>query len=254
MPRRSVSRDIKDRIPVLRFEQGRSVEEICSVLVIRKSLVYATLEHHRKYGVSYNPLARKSGRHRHISGIIIPHIRSLLEERPTLYAGEIQEYLAKDHLLHVSIRTVLRTLRRMHWSSKAVTKIAKERNDELRDNYCAYMAQLVTDPTQLMFGDESAVDGRTSTRRRGWAPIGMRCVQRACFVRGKRYSLLPIMTLDGLFTWKIFEGSVTEEMFVDFLREFVVRSMMDNPSVPRINDYADTIHITLSRPTEHTRA
>ena len=88
MPRRSVSRDIKDRIPVLRFEQGRSVEEICTILGVKKSLVYATLEYHHKYGVSYNPLARKSGRHRRVSGIIIPHIRYLLEERPTVYADE----------------------------------------------------------------------------------------------------------------------------------------------------------------------
>ena len=245
MPRRSVSRDIKDRIPVLRFEQGRSVEEICTILGVKKSLVYATLEYHHKYGVLYNPLARKSGRHRRVSGIIIPHIRSLLEERPTVYADEIQEYLAKDHSLHVSIRAVLRTLRRMHWSSKAVTKIAKERNDELRADFCAYMATLVTDPAQLMFGDESAVDGRTSARRRGWAPIGMRCVQRTCFVRGKRYSLLPILTLDGLITWKIFEGSVTSEMFVEFLRECVVCSVT-HILVIFTDISVDTIHIALS--------
>ena len=245
MPRRSVSRDIKDRIPVLRFEQGRSVEEICTILGVKKSLVYATLEYHHKYGVLYNPLARKSGRHRRVSGIIIPHIRSLLEERPTVYADEIQEYLAKDHSLHVSIRAVLRTLRRMHWSSKAVTKIAKERNDELRADFCAYMATLVTNPAQLMFGDESAVDGRTSARRRGWAPIGMRCVQRTCFVRGKRYSLLPILTLDGLITWKIFEGSVTSEMFVEFLRECVVCSIT-HILVIFTDIRVDTIHIALS--------
>lgn len=133
-----------------------------------------------------------------------------------------------------------------------VTKIAKERNDELCDNFCAYMAQLVTDLTQLMFGNKSAVDGWMLTWCQGWALIGMHCVQWACFVWGKWYSLLPIMTLDRLFTWKIFEGSVMLEMFVDFLYEFVVCSMMNNPPVSCINDYVDTICITLSRPLEHT--
>jgi hypothetical protein len=52
--------------------------------------------------------------------------------------------------------------------------------------------------------------------------VGKRCVQRKCFVRGRRYSILPVLTLDGLITWDIIEGSVTSERFVEFLRENVV--------------------------------
>ncbi|EJF61488.1 hypothetical protein DICSQDRAFT_60571, partial [Dichomitus squalens LYAD-421 SS1] len=33
-----------------------------------------------------------------------------------------------------------------------------------------------------------------------------------------RYFLLPILTFEGLITWNIFEGSVTSEMFLDFLK------------------------------------
>jgi hypothetical protein len=41
---------------------------------------------------------------------------------------------------------------------------------------------------------------------------------------GKRFSILPIITLDGIITHDIIEGSVTTEKFVDFLRELVVFS------------------------------
>ena len=85
------------------------------------------------------------------------------------------------------------------------------------------IGDLVRDPRMFMFLDESAVDGRTSSRRYGWARRGFQCVEQLCFVCGIRCSLLPVLTLDGIITFDIFRGSVTSELFVKFLREMVVR-------------------------------
>jgi hypothetical protein len=41
-------------------------------------------------------------------------------------------------------------------------------------------------------------------------------------VQGKRFSLLPILTLDGIIVHDIIEGSVTSKRFVEFLHELVV--------------------------------
>jgi hypothetical protein len=49
-----------------------------------------------------------------------------------------------------------------------------------------------------------------------------RCVQRKCFIRGKRFSILPIITLDGIIAHDIIEGSVMSEQFVEFLHKLVV--------------------------------
>ena len=84
----------------------------------------------------------------------------------------------------------------------------------------------VLDPAMLMFVDESAKDERTSGQRMGRSRVGTRCVQRRCFVRGCCYSILPVLTLDGLITWDIVEGSVTSERFVQFFQENVVRHYM----------------------------
>ena len=84
------------------------------------------------------------------------------------------------------------------------------------------MVDLVTDPEMLMFGDKAHKDERTSNRWTGWSQRGLRCVQRKCFVRGKRFSILPILTLDGIIAHDIVEGSVASERFVEFLRELVV--------------------------------
>src|SRR5712672_2612529 len=85
-----------------------------------------------------------------------------------------------------------------------------------------HIADLVTDPNMLMCGDEASKDERTPNRRKGWSQQGTRCVQQKCFVRGKRFSILPILTLDGIIAHDIIEGSVTSERFVEFLRELVV--------------------------------
>ncbi|KAJ6594983.1 hypothetical protein B0H10DRAFT_1661323, partial [Mycena sp. CBHHK59/15] len=71
--------------------------------------------------------------------------------------------------------------------------------------------------------DESAVDNKTVQRSHGRSIIGTPCIQRATFIRGTRYSVLPTLTTEGIVALDIFEGSVTKEHFLGFLREQVVR-------------------------------
>lgn len=88
------------------------------------------------------------------------------------------------------------------------------------------IAEIAPDPEMLMFTDESAKDERTSARRTGWSAIGNRCVSRRVFVRGKRFSILPLLTLDGIITYDVIEGSVTADSFIKFIRDMVVRSCL----------------------------
>jgi hypothetical protein len=90
---------------------------------------------------------------------------------------------------------------------------------------------VVTDPEMLMFVDEAAKNKKTAGRPKGWAVIGKKCIQRRCFVRGQRYSILPILTLDGVITHDIIEGSVTAARFLEFLRELVVGLLLVQPTL-----------------------
>jgi hypothetical protein len=85
-----------------------------------------------------------------------------------------------------------------------------------------HIATVVPNPEMLMFVDEAAKNKRTSGRMKGWSLKGKRCNQRRCFVRGQRYSILPVLTLDGIITYDIIEGSVIATRFLEFLRELVV--------------------------------
>jgi hypothetical protein len=69
----------------------------------------------------------------------------------------------------------------------------------------------VLNPDMLMFIDEAAFNRKTSARMKGWSLVGKRCVQRRYFIHGQRFSILPILTLDGIITYDIIPGSVTSE-------------------------------------------
>lgn len=97
-----------------------------------------------------------------------------------------------------------------------------ERSELLRAAYWNRFASLVPGPNMLMFTDETSKDERSHDRLYGYTPVGVRCVQRATWVRGKRISILPVLTLDGIIAYDLVDGSVTSERFVRFVREQVV--------------------------------
>src|SRR6266542_2940678 len=76
--------------------------------------------------------------------------------------------------------------------------------------------------------DESAKDERTSTRLYGYSKINSKAFKKVVFVRGKRYTLLPALTKQGIIAVDIMEGSCTKQRF----KEFVV--FCYNPTYPLI--------------------
>ena len=221
MPYHPVSNDLKARIPFL-HNQGFSIKEICGLLDLKKSIIYQSLAYHRYYGVPYNPHARKLGRRRILSPGDIAFIVALLKRRHTIYVDEIQSELSSSRGIHASATTILCTLRRLHYSHKCVSARALERNDILCSAFMNRIADEVPNPDMLMFIDEAACNKKTSARMKGWSLVGKRCVQRRCFMRGQRFSILPVLTLDGIITHDIIPGSVTADRFLQFLRELVV--------------------------------
>ena len=84
------------------------------------------------------------------------------------------------------------------------------------------VADEVPYPDMLILIDEAACNRRASRWARGWSLVGRRCVQRQHFIHGQRFSILPILTLDGIIIYDIIPESVDSRCFVQFLRELVV--------------------------------
>jgi DDE superfamily endonuclease len=115
-----------------------------------------------------------------------------------------------------------------------LTRKAIERNAEKRALFVYHIGIHFT-PEQLVFVDESACDRRTAYRGKAWAFRGQRAVRKAFFVRGKRcvlqmhilffpililchrYSVLPALSLDGILSVNIVQGSFNQTTFAEFI-------------------------------------
>jgi transposase len=198
MPRRHVSNDLKARILHLIYVEGFKVKEVGCLLGVKKSMIYQTLNSFRDYGVTHNPNAYSHytrGRHKKLESIDIRVIKALLDQEPCLYLDELQDLLLTRRGINISVSTLLRSLRRIHFSHKDVSIHALEWNDMDRAIYMNKFAELVTDPAMVMFVDEAARNKKNPTRKRGWSLKGQQCFQRRCFVRGNQYSILPVLEL-----------------------------------------------------------
>ena len=149
-------------------------------------------------------------------------VKSLLSQEPTMYLDELQDELLMHRQVVVSVSTLLRSLRRLHFSCKSVSIRALERNDMDRAIYMNRFAEMVTDPAMVMFIDEAARNKKNPSRKMGWSLKGRRAVQQQCFVRGQWFSILPVLTLDGIIAHDIIPGSVTSDLFIKFLCEHLV--------------------------------
>lgn len=162
-----------------------------------------------------------AGRPRALDQGDMNYIYSILEANPGLYLDEIQQRLFQAREVEVSIATICRALQRLAVSNKKVAREALERDEIVRATWLAEYGDIPME--SCLWLDESSVDDRTNQRRNGWAPLGRACVRRETFIRGSRFSVLPALSVDGIVALDIFEGSVTKERFIYFLKEQIVR-------------------------------
>lgn len=80
------------------------------------------------------------------------------------------------------------------------------------------------EPEELGFLDETSKDERTLTRSYGQSKKGCHAVKKAVFVQGRRVSTEALLTLNGIVACTVVEGSMTKELFLEFLEHNVVCS------------------------------
>lgn len=160
------------------------------------------------------------GRPRLLHYTDIEYLRRLIQHRPNWFLDELQNLLQTNRFIAAHFTTVHRELVCAGISSKKIKKIASERNEDLRVDFIARMAQYT--PEQLGFLDEVSKDERTAFRNRGRSRKGKRAVMKGVFVRGRRFSAEGLLTLDGMISSTVVEGSMTRALFIEYLEYSVV--------------------------------
>jgi len=122
--------------------------------------------------------------------------------------------------LEVSIAVIRGVLDREKWTRKATQDRALERSAPLREAWQGI--QKTWDDDQLVFLDESGANERTGDRKYGWSPIGVICAQSKPIKRSERWSVLPALSINGYLDYIVFQGSITADLFVEFVEERVL--------------------------------
>ena len=102
-------------------------------------------------------------------------------------------------------------------------KKAIERNELLRGAFIASIGQYRTD--QLVFMNKSSKDDRTMICLYGYSKVNSRASKKIVFIRGKRYTILPALTEQGIIAVDIMEGSCTKQRFKEFVVSQIVSTL-----------------------------
>ncbi|OAX40795.1 hypothetical protein K503DRAFT_841438 [Rhizopogon vinicolor AM-OR11-026] len=115
----------------------------------------------------------------------------LVRQNPDYFLDEFMHMLKTNQFISVHFTTIFCELERIGLSYKKLKQIVKECNKTLHAELIAHMAQY--DPSELGFIDETSKDE--------WTPA--------------------LLTLDGIITATVVEGSMTQELFLDWLENIV---------------------------------
>ena len=118
----------------------------------------------------------------------VEYLNRLIRHRPDWFLDEVKYLLQTNRFISARFTTVHRELVRAGISEKNIKNVASERNENLRANFIARMAQY--SPEQLGFLDEVSKDEHTAFRTRA--------VRKGVFVRGRRFSAVGLLSMEWM--------------------------------------------------------
>ncbi|KAG1724790.1 hypothetical protein EDB19DRAFT_1644337 [Suillus lakei] len=131
----------------------------------------------------------------------------LVRQSPDYFLDELVHLLTTNQFISVHFMTIFHKLEHADVSYKKLKRIAKEHNGTLHAAFIARMAQY--DPSELGFIDEMSKD------------------DRCLYVCGWWTSTEALLTLDGIVAATFVEGSMTQELFLEWLENIVVSLVMN---------------------------
>lgn len=221
MGNRQISNDLKRAAVRLYIQDILPLDRILDAVGFSECTFYRSLKNWRETGDVVNPRKTRLGRRHILIREDIDYLLELIRDNPDYFLDELLHLLKTNRFISVHYTTIHRELERCGVSYKKLKRVAAERNEDYRADFIARMAQYT--PDQLGFLDETSKDERTLSRHYGRGRRGKRSQTKQVFVRGRRVSAEALLSLDGIVAGTVVEGSMTKEMFLEYLELNVVR-------------------------------
>ncbi len=242
---KAYSSDLRWRMVYQRTLLGQSYSQIASNLNVDPSTVFRTVKLFEETGT----VCSIQGFHENTTKKLNAHeeltVIEAVVDNPAMYLGDLQQHILHTTGKDISTATICKFLQSQGFSHKKLSFVAQQRCDELRETYRQDVS--VYDPEMLVFVDETGSDRRTCLRRYGYALKGRRAMSRKLLVRGKRYSAIGAMCMNGMLDVYITDTSVNGDVFCDFIERCLLPQMLPfdgyNPRSVLVMDNASIHHV-----------
>jgi hypothetical protein len=179
----------------------------------------------RDTGDVANHLRGVHGHMHHLECEDIEYLLELVHDNPNYFLDELVSLTRTNCFISIHFTTVFNELKCAGMSQKKLKCIASECNEELHAAFIAHMSQY--DATKIGFIDEVSKYEQTLGQHYGYSSRGKRAHAHQPFVCGRHVSLEALLTLDGIVTCTVVEGSMMKELFLEWL-EFTVVSYISS--------------------------
>ena len=169
-------------------------------------------------------------------------IIEMILDSPSMFLHEIQAALLHITGTNVSTATICKFLHCQGFSRKKLRFTAQQRSDELRLQLLSGIS--LFQPHMFIFVDETGTDKRSTLRKFGYSFKGTRAITEKQLIRGKQYSAIAAMCVDGTVNVHITTESVNGDIFCDFIERYLQQQLFDgtNPKSVVILDNAAIHH------------
>ena len=187
--------------------------------------------------------ARKSK----VTAAMKEHLIACLEKNRTLTLREMSAIILRDYNVSVSPQCISYNLHGMSFTLKNIrdepTAMNSVQNKEKRMIFCQQLQEAKTADNFIIYVDETNFNIHTS-RSKGWAKRGKRAVIRIHSTKAPNVNVLCAVSsyIRGCINFKCIRGSVTANVFADFLNttcHTALESINNEPNPPLITMIID---------------
>ena len=202
---------------------GWDIELIIDSLCISRASIYRWNKIFEEHQSVTRPPSAPIGRPRAIIRAVMTAIVQVYHNEADAYLDELVWWLAVHHDLPISRSALQKNLVDAGLTRKLLHKIARERDEEVRAEYCTVIQEHSNGQgEEFIFVDEVSKNDHDTARRYGRALSGERADFVDNFVRGQRYSMVAALTVDGYVSARVIPGSFDAAEFYDYVVEQIV--------------------------------